>query len=156
MSDRNERIYRYSCDCGCGDGFELRNAYGRLYVHSFRGDWYSEQHPGRHGLMDRLKYLAGRRLVRDVVMSEEALESLRAFLRTVSFEPGWKPDGPAYAMLSFACEDFPEGDRIRQAYLEGCMPAGGVLLGWYHRLFELDVGPRTVARWIREIDACLA
>jgi len=154
MPNQNGTAYRVSCDCGCGDGIEFHAAFGRLYVHSFRGDWYSAQETVLTALKDRLRYMRGNRNLRDLVLTVEDLRGIKAFLESVEFDPCWRPEDYGYATLSFSRDD-DFGEPLYQAFWDGRMLGRGVLLGWYHRLFALDVGPDDRDRMVREIDAAL-
>lgn len=149
-----DMVYRLGCSCGCGDGFEFRAAYGRLYVHSFRGDWYAEQGPGVSGLRDRLRYARGERVLREVVLEPWHLEGVRTFLEGVPFDSCWRPESYRYSKLSFHVDDC-GGEPLYSMALVGRMPARGILLGWYHRMFDMDLGPDDRDRLVREIGEIL-
>lgn len=154
MTDMKDLAYRIGCECGCWDGFEFRAAFGRLYVHSFRGDWYSEQSPVTTAVSDRLKYMRGEKSLRDIIVDPGALLGLKDFLESVEFEPCWRSEGYRFSTLSFSRDDG-EGGPLYMGILEGRMPGRGVLLGWYHRMFDVDLGPDDRDRLVREIEEAL-
>lgn len=81
-----DNVFRLTCSCGCGDGFEAKAAHGTLYVSFFRSDWYAQQHAFRSAVTDKMKYMKGNRLLREVLVSREDLIAFRDFLKDVKWE----------------------------------------------------------------------
>lgn len=154
MAD-GKKAWTYACDCGCGNAVSLVNAYGRLYASWMDGCHGSQQHPGRHGLGDRVRYLRGKRCLRDLVLAPGALEDLYGFLGGLEFDPEWVPEQPAYSKMEFDVDiDF--GEPLYTMCLVGRLNAKGVLRGYYHRMFELDASPEQARAWRASVGDCLA
>lgn len=146
MSEK--KIFRLSCSCGCGTGFEMKAAHGTLYVSWFSGDWFAQQKTFWSSAKDRMKYLSGETLLREVVCTKDDLLALKEFLQSVEWED---PEG-----------DWPKNDSVLKpmhllediyaVWLEGTMPAMQVVKGNFHRMFEQQLSPLERDVIISQID----
>lgn len=145
-----DNVFRLTCSCGCGDGFEAKAAHGTLYVSFFRSDWYAQQHAFRSAVTDKMKYMKGNRLLREVLVSREDLIAFRDFLKDVKWE-----DSSDYKNVSHITP-MHLLDEIYAIWLEGDLPEIAVLRGKFHQMFELELSEMDRDVLVMKIDKWLS
>ena len=151
-----DRRMSYSCPCGCGEGFELRNAFGKIYLGWHAGSWYAQQHVLRSAVRERIRYLREDRLAGGCVAGREDLERIAAFLRESEFDSAEAPDCPPYSFLEFGDCGSDDGEPLYEILLRGNLSVAGLLKGRYYRMFEAEAGEHTARAWLADIESLLS
>lgn len=116
--------------CGCGDGIELELRKGRIEASFFR-----EDAGGGSGLLkERADYVAGKTLLREIMMERGTFAELLAFLESAELEPVSKGGAnrshlaPTHLL-----------DDIYAVWLQGTLPFKAAFGGEFKRMFKLSL-----------------
>ena len=152
-----DRVFYLTCQCGCGDMMELTARDNTLYARWFRGGAGAEKRPFLGAMKERMQYLSGNRLLRELLVSREDLENLKSFLESVEYseEASQNDSGVNIATIKpmHLMED------IYALWLEGSLPDKEVLKGKFFRMFDFEVSEMArdglvaaIPMWIRRED----
>lgn len=123
-------VFRTKCMCGCGDGIEIELEGGRLKASFFRDDAGAKA-----GLMkERADYVAGKNLLREIMMERGTFEELLGFLESAELTGVGKGGAnkshlaPTHLL-----------DDIYAVWLQGTLPFKAAFGKEFRNMFRLEL-----------------
>jgi len=126
----HEKVFRTKCMCGCGDGIELLNEKGHIKASFFRDDAGAKASV----LKERAEYVAGKTLLREIMMDRDTFIGLLTFLEDADLEDvdrgGANRSHLAPTHLL---------DDIYAIWLQGTAPVKAVFGDGFRKMFRLTL-----------------
>lgn len=122
------RTFRTRCMCGCGDGIEMVEEKGRIKVSFFRDDTGAKASI----LRERAEYVAGKNLLREIMMDRDTFLEMLDFLESARLEDMDKGGAnrshlaPTHLL-----------DDIYAVWLQGTLPVKAVFGDGFRKMFGL-------------------
>lgn len=125
-----DRTFRTKCMCGCGDGIEMVEEKGRIKVSFFRDDTGAKASI----LKERAEYVAGKNLLREIMMDRDTFLEMLDFLESARLEDTEKGGAnrshlaPTHLL-----------DDIYAVWLQGTLPVKAVFGDGFRKMFGLTL-----------------
>lgn len=132
-----DSLFHLNCMCGCGNGIEVQCDKNAIFITWYRSDWSKNQHSLKSVLNDRLNYLKGNRLLREIVISRNDLLKFRSVLLSVSYDDYENDVNSSHAVSEIRIVHLLE--EMYAIWLEGRMSEIDVIRGNFHKMFYLKI-----------------
>ncbi len=146
MINKNCTIF---CNCGCDDGLVARILDGVIYISFVSSDFYTKQ-TSFNKIRFALKLFLGKRIVKDIVTTDDKLIELRDFLLSTNYDNDEKTNNDSHLAFEY---DVDFGYMI---YLISDINPNDAFKFNNHRLFEITLSKKERDLLVMKINKCLS